>query len=245
MRKSYTCIILSSIISVSGLKAQFNDSTFYHTSYSTTGIINKTNDVSSYVLTNAFRFNVSRNDVRLNANASWIYGSQQSRLTNNDFTSSLDFNLYKTLPHFYYWGLATYDKSFSLKIVERYQAGLGAAYNVFDKPDFALNISDGVLYENSNLKINDSTNNRYRVFRNSFRLRYRLVVKEVIVLNGTNLLQNALNANNDYIVNSVNSLSFKLRRWLSLTASSTYNRIQRTNRENLLLTFGFTAEKYF
>ncbi len=245
MRKLYTCKLLGFIISINAVNAQFNDSTFYHVRYSTTGIINKTNDVSSYVLTNAFKFNVSRDEVQLNANASWIYGLQQSRLTNNDFSSALDFNLYKTLPHFYYWGLATYDKSFSLKIVERYQAGVGAAYNVFDRPDFALNLSNGLLYENSNLKINDTTNNRYRVFRNSFRLRYRLVVKELIVLNGTNLLQNALNAENDYIVSSVNSLSFKVRQWLSLTASATYNRIQRTNRENLLFTFGLTAEKYF
>ncbi len=225
--------------------SQFNDSMFYHISYSSTGIINKTNDVSSYVLANAFKFSVNKKDVRINMNSGWIFGQQQQRLTNNDFSSSLDFNLYKTLPHFYYWGLANYDKSFSLKIIRRYQAGLGAAYNVFDKPTFSLNLSDGVLYESSNLKVNDSISKRYNVFRNSFRLRYKLVLKEVLELNGTNLLQNAINRDNDYIINSVNSLSFKLRKWLSLTASASYNRVERTKRENLLLTFGLFAEKYF
>ena len=226
-------------------RAQFNDSTFYHVSYAATGIINKTNDVSSYVLTNGFKFNVSKKDVRVNVNSSWLFGQQQNRLTNNDFSSSLDFNLYKTLPHFYYWGLANYDNSYSLKIINRYQAGVGVAYNVFDKPAFTLNLSNGILHESSHLKINDSMSNRYNVFRNSFRLRYKLVIKEVVELNGTNLLQNAIKRDHDYIINSVNSLSFKLRKWLSLTASAAYNRIERTRRENLLLTVGLSVEKYF
>jgi hypothetical protein len=226
-------------------RSQFNDSVYYHAGFSSTGIINKTNDVSSYVLSNGFKFNVNKKDVRVNLNSSWLFGQQQERLTNNDFASALDFNLYKTLPHFYYWGLATYDKSFSLKIISRYQAGIGGAYNVFDKPTFSLNVSDGVLYESSYLKINDSVSNRYNVFRNSFRLRYKLVLNEVIEFNGTNLLQNAIKRDNDYIINSVNSLSFRLRKWLSLMASINYNRVARTDRENLLFTVGLSAEKYF
>lgn len=245
MISKFLCILIATSGITATVNSQFNDSTFYHINYAATGIVNKTNDVSSYVLTNAFKFNVSKKDTRINFNNSWIYGHQQERLTNNDFSSSLDFNLYKTLPHFYYWGLANYDKSYSLKINQRYQAGLGVAYNVFDKTTFYLNLSNGVLYENSNLKINDSLNDHYNVFRNSFRLRYRLVLKDFIVFNGTNLLQNALKNDQDYILSSVNSLSLMLRKWLSLTASASYNRVERTRRENLLLTLGLSAEKYF
>jgi hypothetical protein len=245
MIRKKACLLAIVILPGIVVRSQFTDSIFYRVNYSSTGTINKTNDVSSYVLANGFRFNVNKKDVRINMNSGWVFGQQQQRLTNNDFTSSLDFNLYKTLPHFYYWGLANYDKSFSLKIIRRYQAGVGAAYNVLDKRTFSLNVSDGVLYESSHLKINDSISNRYHVLRNSFRLRYRLIFKEVIELNGTNFLQNAINRDNDYIINSVNSLSFILRKWLSLTASATFNRVERTRRENLLITFGLSVEKYF
>ena len=142
--------------------SQFNDSVFHYINYASTGIINKTNDGDSYVLTNALRFNINKKSVRLNSTNSWIYGLQQQRLTNNDFNSILDFNLYKTFPHFYYWGLANYDKSHSLKIIDRIQAGLGVAYNVIDKPNTWINISDGILFESTNLRLTDSTNKAYR-----------------------------------------------------------------------------------
>lgn len=225
--------------------AQFNDSVFHYINYASTGIINKTNDGNSYLLTNGLRFNINKKSVRLSSTNSWIYGQQQLRLTNNDFNSTLDFNLYKTFPHFYYWGLANYDKSYSLKINNRLQAGLGTAYNIVDKPDTWLNISNGILFETSNLQLTDSTNKAYRLYRNSFRLRYRFVIKEIIVLDGTNFLQNSLSDKNDYIIKSINSISLKLRKWLSLTTSATYNQMNVTQRENLLLTFGLTAEKYF
>jgi hypothetical protein len=183
--------------------------------------------------------------VRLNSTNSWIYGEQQRRLTNNDFTSTLDFNLYKTFPHFYYWGLLNYEKSYSLKINNRLQAGLGVAYNVLDKPNAWINLSDGILYETSNLRVNDSTNKAFQIFRNSFRLRYRFVLREAIVFDGLHFLQNSLSDRNDYNIKSISNLTFKVRKWLGLTTSATYNRAQQTRRENLLITFGLTAEKYF
>jgi hypothetical protein len=197
------------------------------------------------LLTSGFKFNVRKKSVTFNSTNNYVFGEQRHRLTNNDFTSTLDFNLYKTLPHFYYWGLGNYDKSYSLKINDRLQAGLGVAYNILDKENAFINISDGIIYESSNLKITDSTNAVFKTARNSFRFRYRLVINDILIWEGTNFLQNSLRYKNDYIIRAVNSASLKLRRWLSFTTSATYNKIQRTNRENLLITFGLTAEKYF
>jgi len=234
-------VLFSSLIGYS----QLNDSIHHYVNFASTGIINKTNEGNSYVLTNGLKFNISKKKLRLNSTNSWTYGEQQKRLTNNDFNSTLDFNLYKSSSPFYYWGLANYDKSYSLKINNRMQAGLGVAYNFIDATTAFLNISDGILYENSNLKLNDSTNNYYSLFRNSFRLRYHFVIKEIIIIDGSNFLQSALNNSNDYIIKSSNSISLKIRKWLNLTTTASYNRNQKTNSENLLITFGLSAEKYF
>jgi hypothetical protein len=231
--------------SASTVYAQFNDSVHHYVNFTSSGIINKTNNSSSYVLNNALRYNISKKSIRLNSSSRWMYGEQQKQLTNNDFNSTLDFNLYKTFKHFYYWGLANYDKSYSLRINNRFQAGLGGAYNIIDTTTAFLNISDGILYENSNLKVNDSTNSYYSIFRNSFRLRYKFVISNIIVVEGTNFFQNSLSNSNDYIINANNSVSLRLRTWLSLTAAANYNRNQQTDRENILVTFGLTAEKYF
>src|SRR5215218_1246113 len=110
--------------------AQFTDSTHYLVSYEATGVINKTNTGSSTVLSNALRLAVRQKRISLNSFNSWVYGWQQHDLSNNDFSSTLDFNLYKTLSRFYYWGLASFDKSYSLKINSRLQTGLGIAYNI-------------------------------------------------------------------------------------------------------------------
>ena len=233
------------VLASTNLYSQFNDTVHHYVNFTSSGIINKTNNSSSYVLNNALRYNISKKSIRLNSNSSWMYGEQLKTLTNNDFNSSLDFNLYKTFEHFYYWGLANYDKSYSLKINNRLQAGLGVAYNILDTTIAFVNISDGILYENSNLRVNDSTNSYNSIFRNSFRLRYRFVISKIIVLEVTNFLQNSLSDRNDYIISTNNSISMRLKTWLSLTGAVKYNRNQQTNSENILMTFGFTAEKYF
>jgi hypothetical protein len=48
-----------------------------------------------------------------------------SVLTNNDYSGSLGLNLYKTLRHAYYWGMANYNTSIPLLINHQLQAGLG------------------------------------------------------------------------------------------------------------------------
>jgi hypothetical protein len=66
-----------------------------------------------------------------------------------------------------------------------------------------------------------------------------------VVIDGSNFLQNSLDRKQDYIIRSTTNLSFKLQKWLSLTTSLNYNRANRTQSENLLLTYGLTVEKYF
>lgn len=225
--------------------AQFNDSVFYYIGYNAAGIRNKTTDASSYVLTHALKFNINKKKIALNAGAAWVYGRQNKVLINNDFSTAADFNLRPRSHRFYYWGLAGYDKSYSLKINNRLQAGLGAAYNFGSGPDAALNISEGILYEATSLNLTGDTKDAYHTFRNSFRLRYRFVIYKIIILEGTNFLQNSLSYRQDYIIKATNGLSIKLNKWLNLTFSSAYNHLKRTGRENLLLTFGLSAEKYF
>lgn len=226
--------------------AQFNDSTHYYLKYLSTGAINKTQDAQSYLLNNAFKVGVSKQTIALNANGSWVYGNQEHNvLTNNDVSFSLDFDLYKSSKHVYYWGLAIYDKSFSLKINDRFQTGFGAAYNIVDTKSLVLNISEGILYEKGDLHLNDTTRDVYNTARNSFRFTFRWVIKDIIVLDGTNFMQNALSYKNDYILKSNTNLSIKLMKWFSITASLAYNRVSRTNRENMLFNYGITIEKYF
>ncbi len=225
--------------------AQFTDSTHYYLKYASTGSINRTNDGRSYLLNNLAGFKISKKKIVLNAAASYVYGKQDSTLTNDDVTAAVDFSWYKDSRHFYYWGLANYDKSFSLKINRRFQGGLGVAYDLVHKPNATVNISDGILFENSDQILKDTIPDINRTFRNSFRVLYKWVIKDIIVLEGAHFVQNSLSRGDDYILKSTNSLSVKLRSWLLLTAALTYNKVNRTDRENLLINYGVTIEKYF
>ena len=107
--------------------AQFNDTLNYYVNYTSTGIVNKTNDGRSYVLNNNLRFSVSKKRVSSNTTTWWIYGKQNAINTNNDVMAALDFNIYEGRhpARFYTWGLASYESSLSLKINARIQMGLG------------------------------------------------------------------------------------------------------------------------
>lgn len=237
--------LLLCLCCATGAGAQYSDSVHYHVNYSSTGAINKTNDGDSYLLSNGLKLGVRQKRLSLNWNNNWVYGQQNRKLTNNDFLSSLDFNLYSSLPHFYYWGLATYNTSYSLKIRNQFQAGLGAAYNVVDQPNAVLNLSDGFLYEYGDLIQNDTARDTYHTWRNSLRVQFRWTIREIVSLNGNAFWQPSLSDSHDYIVRSNVNLSLKLRKWLSLTTGFTYNRFNRTQRENMLITYGLTIDQYF
>src|SRR5215213_2239455 len=88
-----------------------------------------------------------KKNASFNTNTAWIYGEQQRRHINNDIAEHSDVDLFKGVHKLYYWALANYDKSYSLKINYRFQAGAGLAYNFIDSPYLRINISEGILYE--------------------------------------------------------------------------------------------------
>jgi hypothetical protein len=114
-------------------------------------------------------------------------------------------------------------------------------------------VSDGVLYEKGDL--HDSVYNLmggnvyrrdiYETGRNSFRLLYRWVIRDLLVLDGVGFFQNSLSDGKDYILRTNQRVSLRLQKWLSLTLSLTYNKITRTQRENSIFSFGITIDKGF
>ncbi len=229
------------------VRAQYSDSVHYNLKFSSTGVLNRTDNSESYLLTNVLRFGVRIKEMDLNASANYLYGQQDNSLKNNDFNSALDYNIRSRLaPRMYYWGLGSYEKSYSLKVNDRVQAGGGLAYSILDQGDsLFVNLSDGILYEYSGLRLGDTVNVQSSIARNSLRLRLRYRWRQRLIFESTSFLQNSLADGSDYILRSNNSVNLKLRKWLALTGALTYNRVSQTNKENLLITFGVTLEGWF
>lgn len=248
MLKTFVIAIYLLVAAMTSTEAQFNDSTNYFIRYNSTGTVNKTNDQNSYVLNNALRFSLYKKSISLNSNNTWIYGKQQDRMTNNDFSSTLDFDVYKARRSIYYWGLLNYEKSFSLAIDHRFQGGLGIGYYFIDRENMVIQVSDGILYEASRLVNRDEAPdlaNSQQTLRNSLRLKFRYVFREKVTIDHVDFVQHSLEDRKDYILRSNTIIGVKLYKWISLSLSVNYNKISITDRENLLLNYGITFEKYF
>lgn len=239
MRKLF--VLLSLTLMAQKLKAQFNDTTHYHVNLVATGSINEADGTRTYLLNNALNFGIKQKSFVLNATNTWVYGKQNNLLTNNDYSSAVFFNLYKTFKHFYYWGLVNYNTSYSLKINNQVLAGGGVAYSFFDTKNVYINLSDGLLYDQSDLLTNDN----YHTYRNSFRLQYHFAANDLFTLDGSNFLQSSLSRRNDYIIRTTTTLGLKLRKWISLTTSLNYNKMNITQSDNLVFTYGLSIDKYF
>ncbi len=224
--------------------AQFDDSTHHQINFTSTNSINRADGKSAYLFNNGLRFSMQRKSVSLNFHNNWLYGNQNRTLTNNDFSSSLDVNLYKTFPNFFYWGLINYNTSYSLKIRNQVLAGAGIAYNFFDNDKAYLNISNGLLHDASSI-IQQDERIDYQTLRNSFRLAFRFVFWDMVVINGSNFWQPSLLDGSDYNIRLNDHIAFKLNQWLSLQATFTYNRVNRTQSQNLLFSYGVSFERYF
>lgn len=225
--------------------AQFSDSIHYHVNYTSTGNYNRTNTNRSYLLNNTINLNYRKKPLQINFANKWLYGKQQSALVNNDFSSLLDVNLYKTFPHFYYWGLANYNRSYSLRINNQLQAGVGIAYNLVDQINFKINVSEGIIYDYSDVILSDTTSEIYGTSRNSARLQIKYYYGSLFTFSGAGYIQNSLQYGSDIIYKAEIDVAIRIRKWLSLNAKLTYNKIERTKRENLFITYGFTVDKFF
>lgn len=239
------CLYCLILLSAHSVQAQFNDSTQHYLKFASTGVINKTNETSSYVLKNTLNFNAQKKRLSYNTFLGWVYGAQKQELTNNDLNINGTIDLNKNLHKLYYWGLLNFDKSYSLNINYRLQVGAGIAYTFIDSPSVKVNVSDGILYEKGDLIDATIGKDVYQIPRNSLRLTYRWTIHDRLQIEGVHFYQPSLVAINDYIIQSTNSASVKLNKWLNITASLLYNEVSRTHRNNLLFTYGFSIEKYF
>ncbi len=228
-----------------------NDTTRFHYTYAGTGTISNSNSLRSYILSNALKLSLLKKSTEANFSNSWVYGKENSVLTNNDFSSTLDMALFKTIKHFYYWGLATYNHSVPLLINNQLQTGLGPGYNVIDKKKSILTVTDGVLYEVNDLYDslygvpggNIFRRDRYQTFRNSMHVLFHWVIGDHYILDGSGFLQNSFTDWNDYILRLTGSASIKLYKWINLTSSASYSKFTRTRGQNTLVTFGLTIQR--
>jgi hypothetical protein len=225
--------------------AQFNDSINHYLYVGSTGTFSKTNDLNSYVLANNVKFTVSKKKVSFNTSNSWVYGKQSDVKSNDDFSSLIEFDFLKKQKRLYYWGNGTFDKSFSLKIDYRYQAGAGLGLNIAQQPNLVLNVTEGLIYETGSLIDKDLGERRYNIWRNSARVKYRWVIQDIVILDGYVLYQPSISTRNDVIFKTSTTLSVKVRKWLSLSSALTYNEITLTDRRNLIVTYGIVMERFF
>jgi Protein of unknown function, DUF481 len=230
--------------------AHHTDTVRYHLMATSTGTLNNTNSFTSYVWNSALKASMARKSATVNLGGTYIYGRQGPLLTNRDFSSTADVDLYKSFKHFYYWGLVTYNTSVALLINHQLQTGLGLGYNLVDQKKAIVNISDGLLYEKGDLydslyggqNGNMFQRDRYQVVRNSFRLLYHFVIDDRFTFDGTGFLQNAIPDWQDYILKLSASFSVKLYKWLAFSVTGVYNKFTRTRSQNTLLTFGLTVQ---
>jgi hypothetical protein len=172
----------------------------------------------------------------------WIYGEQSRIKINNDYSSVLEGDWLKNVNKFYLWGIGTFDKSYSLKINYRYQVGVGPGYTVVHNDKASVIVSDGLLFERGDLIDPELGQVSYSTWRNSFRVKYHWLIGDLLSWDGTGFIQPSLSHGHDNILRYTTTLSLKLRKWLSLTSSLTYNKLTRTDRQNLVVTYGISIK---
>lgn len=244
MRVKYLFVLLLLFL-VNESSAQFNDSVAHYAYYNSSGTFTKTNDLRTFVFNNVLKFSVSKKITALSTSNSWLFGRQSGVLINNDFSSVLEADFLKKTHKIYYWGLGTFDKSYSLKIDHRFQVGAGVGWTAIDSKNILFVLSNGIIYERADLTDAELGELTYDTWRNSVRVKYRWGITEVVMLDGSTFFQPSLSEWEDQIIKSNTTLAFKIKKWLSLTSGLTYNKVTLTGRENLLITYGIILERYF
>jgi hypothetical protein len=224
--------------------AQFNDSTRYYLGYSLTGSYNKNHLNTSFVLSNSLQFKHKAEDLLYNLNLRHVLGKQQYRTVNNDFTGLFDVNRFLFFPGFYTWGLASYSSLFSVNVDHQVQIGAGIAYNLVNKKRFKLNLSDGIIYDFSQIRVSDSIPLTYGTYRNSVRLQVKLFVKEFFTLQSAVYVQHSLKTSHDMIIRGEGELILHLSDVIKGNMKVQYNQFSLTEQKSLFITWGILLNKY-
>lgn len=214
------------------------------------GSLNITPTSRNTLLNNQVHYGYKKDALEFNINTKWIYGNNREKLTNNDFTGSLDGNFYydkgKRLNS---WVLGSFISSYSLNIFNEYQMGFGVAYSFFDgqkNKHIYLNVSDGFLWEKSNFLNKEGERDEYFTIRNSLRVQLKLIaLQKKLLFESNTYWQPALNMPKDYNLRTVNVLNIPLWKFLSIQTKLEYNYITRTQKENTLLTYGIGTQFLF
>lgn len=239
------CFLLILFFVVGKSYAQFNDSTHHFLQFSTTGILNNTNEKKSFVLTNALGYNLEKKYISFSNGHNYIYGQQDGQVINNDYNTFVNLDVLKKEHKIYYWGLMNYTTSKSLNIYNQFQGGVGLGWNIIKNDRYSLVVTDGLMYEFSQILNTDKEREHYNTWRNSLRIKHAFQITDDISLDGSHFWQPSLKDSDDYIVRSVATLNFQLKKWMKFTTGVTYNKISRTDRENLIFSIGLTASGYF
>lgn len=215
----------------------------YKMNINSNGSFNKTPNSTVYLLSNNAHLNYSKQQLEYNLYGKWNYGANSIKLTNNDFSSSFDCNLYLDSKRRYNgWVIASFISSYSLNIRNEYQLGLGAAYKLLDTSSgkaFFIKISNGLIWEYSDFLQPNKERGLYYVVRNSLRLQFRVYSKNRrISFESTTFWQQALNKAHDYNWRSTARLEYKIWEGFTLNTQLEYNYITRTERDNLIVTYG-------
>jgi hypothetical protein len=225
--------------------AQVKERSKYSFNLSFTGMINRTESARTELFNSGFRAEVDTGRFAFNTMMAWIYGKQNKIRSNDDYSFISDLNYRVDSRRFVVWTLFNYEKSYSLRIKSRAQIGSGLSYNVLNANNYRLNISDGILYERSDVLLPDSTASHYQTFRNSLRLKYKFQFLDRLSLDGVHFIQNSLSRKNDYILKSNFAVAMKLYRWINLNIQLSHNKVNRQRRENFLFTIGISIDKTF
>ncbi len=225
--------------------AQFNDSVHYQARIAANGNFSKTADGFTMLYNNGVKFNTRFERFHFNSAGSWIYGRNPQKVTNNDWNAVADFNVFARNRAFYYWGLFNFTSSYSLNVNRQFQSGAGLAYTIFHNKPFNIGLSNGLIHEFSNVYTSDNETIEYITLRNSFRLRINYAPNKRIKFSSVLLHQPSLDIKNDYIINGNATLEIKINKWVNLTTGFTYNKVSRTNKENMIFTYGVVAERFF
>lgn len=241
----YTILLCLYISTAQAQRQQRPDTLVRIIGATASGTANQTADGTTYLFNNAANFSFRKKDITINGRGAWVYGESPEKVTNNDVTAGGDFNLYKTFPGFYYWGLINFMSSYSLNIRSQSQTGLGVAYQLIDRDSIRVNISNGVLVENSHIIDRNDSSIVYQTVRNSLRVHLGYTFRGRIVFNSISFWQPSFLDGKDYIITNNTNLDVRIWKWLSLTTRVQYNHISRTEKENLLFTYGLKIDYKF